>query len=119
MWRDDAYLLDMLLAARKVQRFSAGVTWRKFRGNELLQHAMMRLIQIIGEAARRVSPECRAAHPEIPWADIIGMRHRLVHDYVHMDIALVWDVVQRDAPALIPLLEPLVPPEEPPEGGKG
>lgn len=118
MWRDDAYLLDMLLAAHKVQRFSAGVTWRRFQRNELLQHAVMRLIQIIGEAARKVSPECRDAHPEIPWNNIVGMRHRLVQDDVHMDIALVWDVVQRDVPALIPLLEPLVPPEDSLEGEK-
>jgi len=72
MWRDDAYLLDMLLATRKVQQFTQGVTWNQFRGDELLQNAVMRLIQIVGEAARKVSPEFKQAHPEIPWQGSSG-----------------------------------------------
>ena len=112
MWRDDAYLLDMLLAAGKVQTFTEGVTWERFQDDELLHHAVMRVIQIIGEAARQVSPEFKQAHPEIPWQGIVGMRHRLVHDYVNIDLVRVWEVVQKDIPDLIPLLVPLVPPDD-------
>jgi uncharacterized protein with HEPN domain len=115
MWRDEAYLLDMLLAARKVRGFTQGVTWEWFQSDELMQHAIIRLIQIIGEAARKVSPEFKQAHPDIPWQGIIGMRHRLVHDYFHVIPDKVWEVVDKDIPVLIPLLEPLVPPDEPPE----
>ncbi len=111
MWRDDAYLLDMLLAARQVSEFTQGVTWNEFQADRIRQHAVMRLIQIIGEAARRVSPEFTQAHPEIPWRGITGMRNRLVHDYFHIIPEKVWEVVERDIPALIGLLEPLVPPD--------
>jgi uncharacterized protein with HEPN domain len=113
MWRDDAYLLDMLLAARKAQTFTRGVTWEQFQNDEVLQNAVMRVIQIIGEAARQVSPDFAQAHPNIPWRQIIGMRHRLVHDYVNIDPVRVWEVIERDIPELIPLLETLVPPDEP------
>lgn len=114
MWRDDAYLLDMLLAARKVQSFTAGVTQEQFERDEILQNAVLHMIQIIGEAASKVSPSLRDAHPEIPRSQITGMRHRLVHDYLHIDLSRVWQVIERDIPALIPLLAPLVPPDEPP-----
>jgi len=112
MWRDEAYLLDMLLAARKVRQFSQGVTWERFQADELMQNAMMMCVQQIGEAARKVSREFQEAHPEIPWREIVGMRHRLVHDYFHIIPEKVWEVVERDVPALIPLIEPLVPPQE-------
>ena len=62
-----------------------------------------------GEAARRVGPEFRAAHPEIPWNQIVGMRHKLVHDYFEVDAGEVWLVVREDLPALLPLLEALAP----------
>lgn len=55
MWRDDAYMLDMLLAARKVENFTGGVSWEKFKTDDLLQNAVMHQIQIIGEAARKIS----------------------------------------------------------------
>jgi uncharacterized protein with HEPN domain len=113
MWRDDAYLLDMLLAARDIQDLAADMTWERFAGDRLVQHGFMRLIQIIGEAARKVSPESRAAHPEIPWQSIVSMRHRLVHDYNRILVERVWEVMAQDIPPLIALLEPLVPPEAP------
>jgi uncharacterized protein with HEPN domain len=109
MWRDDAYILDMLLAARKIQRYCRDVTWDEFERQEVLQDAILRLIQIIGEAAWKLSAEYREIHPDIPWQEIIGMRHRLVHEYFHIDLERVWDVVQKDIPGLISLLEPLVP----------
>ena len=117
MWRDDAYLLDMLLAARKVREFTKGVTRDQFLSDQVLQHAVMRLVQIIGEAARKISPEFKRAHGEIPWREIVAMRHRLVHDYVAIIPEKVWDVVEIDIPALIPLLEPLVPPDAPEDAG--
>lgn len=112
MWRDDAYLLDMLLAARKVEDFTAGISWEQFKANDILQNAVMRQIQIIGEAARKISRQYRDAHSEIPWQMIIGMRNRLVHEYFDIIPERVWDVVDRDIPELIRLIEPLVPPDE-------
>jgi uncharacterized protein with HEPN domain len=114
MWRDDAYLLDMLLAARELMRFTHGVSFEEFDENRLLQHAAVRLIQVVGEAARNISTEFKQAHPEIPWPGIVGMRHRLVHEYFRVAPDKVWEVVEKDIPSLINLIEPLVPPDQPP-----
>lgn len=115
MWKDDAYLLDMLLAPRKVVDFSRNSDRMRFREDEVLQNAVMRLIQVIGEAARMISQEVKDAHPAIPWRGIIGMRHRLVHEYFRIDVDRVWDVIQEDLPHLIRKIGPLVPPPEPGE----
>lgn len=111
MWRDDAYLLDMLLAARKVMKYAQGVDFERFDQDEVLQDAIMRRIQIIGEAARKVSAEFKDQHPEIPWYEISGMRNRLVHEYFKVITEKVWEAVVKDIPNLIDELEPLVPPE--------
>ena len=76
-----------------------------------MQNAVMHLVQIVGEAAQNLSPSLKEAHPEIPWLEIVGMRHRLVHDYLHIDVDLVWDVVEQDIATLITQIEPLVPPD--------
>ena len=112
MRRDDAYLLDMLLAARDAVEFAAGLTFPQFQQSRLNQNAILKAIEIIGEAAACVSTDTKEAHPEIPWSKIIGMRNRLVHAYFEVNLGRVWQTVQRDVPHLIPLLEPLVPPEE-------
>ena len=112
MWRDDAYLLDMLLAARKVLKFTRDITWDQFSADDLVQNAVMRQIQIIGEAARKVSLQYQQEHSEIPWNEIIGMRNRLVHEYFRIIPRRVWDVVEGDVPRLVRLIEPIVPPDE-------
>ena len=105
----------MLLAARKVLEFTQGVDWTDFELDDLMQNAVMRQIQIIGEAARKLSPQCREEHPDIPWNEVIGMRNRLVHEYFHIIPGRVWDIVEKDIPELIQLIEPLVPPDGPVE----
>jgi len=112
MWRDEAYLLDILNAARKVTQYTAGVTEEEFGGSDLLQDATMRQLGIIGEAARKVSQETRNAHPEIPWSEMIGMRNHLIHEYSRINLKRVWDTIQNDIPRLLTLIEPLVPPPE-------
>jgi uncharacterized protein with HEPN domain len=111
MWRDDAYVLDMLLAARKALQFAKGIAWEHFSRDEILQNAIMRQIQVIGEAARCVSPDYREDHPQVPWRDIVAMRNRLVHEYFRILPHRVWDVVEKDLPKLTRVLESLVPPE--------
>jgi uncharacterized protein with HEPN domain len=65
---------------------------------------------VIGETARQVSRDFRVTHPEVPWENIIGMRHKVVHDYLGVDEDIVWEVVTADLPKLVESLEPLVPP---------
>lgn len=71
---------------------------------------MIRCLEIISEAAAKVSREFRDAHPDIKWREIIGMRHRLIHNYADVRLDVVWDVVQDKLPGLIAALKPLVPP---------
>ena len=111
MRRDEAYLLDMLLQARKAVKFSTGLTYTQFDQSDLHQNAIIKSIEIIGEAASHVSAGTREAHSEIPWHEIIRMRNRLVHGYFEVTLIRVWDTVKKDLPTLIAQLEPLVPPE--------
>lgn len=114
MQRDDtAYLLDMLIAARDAVSFASELTQSRFEQSRLHQDAIFKTLEIVGEAAARVSAQTRNAHPEIPWVQIIGMRNRLVHAYFEISLDTIWDAVQDDIPRLIALLEPLIPPEEP------
>lgn len=111
MSKDDlVYVGHMLDLAEKAVRKVAGIDRAAFDSNEDLRLALTHLIQTIGEAARRVSPAFQQAHPGPPWSQIVGIRHKIVHDYLHVDFDIVWDVVTSDLPALIAQLKPLVPP---------
>jgi uncharacterized protein with HEPN domain len=110
--RDDDALLDMLIAARKAIHLSEGWSWQQFTDDEVYQQAITRLVQIVGEAARRVSSERRAQIPEVPWVKVVGMRHRVVHDYTNVNIRVVRRVLRRDLPDLVRTIEPIVPPDE-------
>lgn len=112
MDRDDAYLLDILCAGREAIALSEGMTLESFSSDRMAQHAMVRLIQTVGEAARQVSETGRARLPQVPWREIVGMRHRLVHDYTHIDVRTVFAVLRNDLPALVASLEPLVPTDD-------
>jgi uncharacterized protein with HEPN domain len=111
MPRDDERLLDMLVAARRASKKVENASHEEFADDEDLQLAVVYLIQAIGEAARGVSMETPRTHPEVPWHEIIGMRNRLVHDYLNVDAGKVWETATNDLPQLIAAIEPLVPPE--------
>jgi len=108
---DSVYLGHMLDLARKAAGKVRGVSRSQFDGLEDLRLALAYLIQTIGEAAAHVSPATRAAQPEIPWKQIIGIRHRIVHDYMDVDFDILWEVVTRNLPPLIAGLEKIAPPE--------
>lgn len=109
MDRDRAYLFDIAEAARLALSYVDSLTLENFLHDTQRQDAVIRRIEIIGEAARRVSPQTRERHPEIPWATMIGMRNLMIHDYDDVDMDIVWDTVHRDLPELLGLLEPLLP----------
>jgi len=111
MWRDEAYLLDMLIYARRAEQFNKGTTLERFLSDPLLQSATLHVLQVVGEAASKVSVEFRRDHPEIPWDKIVGLRHRLVHDYPRIELPKVWTIVQSYIPPLIEAVQRLVPPE--------
>lgn len=110
---DPSYLWDMLTAARAVVTFTRGRTLEDYTTDLMLRSAVERQVEIIGEAARRVSVALRDQHPEIPWSKIMGQRHVLAHDYGEIQHARLWRVATFDVPALIIQLQPLIPPPPP------
>ncbi|MDJ1180629.1 DUF86 domain-containing protein [Roseofilum sp. BLCC_M91] len=99
------YLGHMIDTANKALSFVSGVSREEFDRNEQLRLALTHLLQVIGEAARRVSPDFREAYPEIPWKAIVGMRSKVVHDYLNVDEDVVWDTVTNDLISLVICLE--------------
>jgi uncharacterized protein with HEPN domain len=99
---DDAVRLrHMLDAARKAVELAAGRSRAQVEADEIGQLALARLLEIVGEAAGKVSPVFRAAHPEMPWAEMGGLRNRLAHAYFDVDLDVLLDVVAKDLPPLI------------------
>jgi uncharacterized protein with HEPN domain len=107
------YYLTCCLAAKKVREFNRGASWEKFQSDQMLQAATQYALQIIGEAASKVSRGFQDAHPEIGWSKITGLRHRLVHDYPRIELPKIWTIVESQIAPLIAALEPLVPPDQP------
>lgn len=102
------YVGQMLDLARKISSRTQALTRDQFDADEDVRLALAHLIQTLGEAARRVPESKRSMHPEIPWSAIVGMRHRIVHDYLSVDFDLVWDVSSGEVPKLLPRLEALL-----------
>ncbi len=109
---DDILLVDMLLASREAVDFIGATSWEMFRLDRMRQLAVIKSIEVIGEAASKISSSFQNVHPEIPWPEIVGMRNRLVHGYFEINVARVWKTVIEDLPGLIEALEKLTPPEE-------
>ena len=100
--RDDRISLrDMLSHANEAVHLLGSASRDDLRRNRVMQLALTRLVEIIGEAANRVSRVSQEAHPDIPWPQIIGMRNRLIHGYDVTDWDLLWDTVTTDLPPLI------------------
>ena len=94
------YLDDILTAARKVRRFSEGKTRDSLASDEKTFDAVVRNLEIIGEAIKKVPDEVRNAHPEVEWQKIAGLRDILIHEYFGIDLEIIWDVIQNKIPDL-------------------
>jgi len=105
MDKNRAYLEHILEAITKIEKYIKGNDYGSFLKNEILQDALIRQIEIIGEAANRLSDEFLKGYSNISWKDIVGMRNRLIHDYFELDLDQIWKVAKEDIPVLKKSLE--------------
>ncbi len=100
MKANSVYLKHILDSIGKIEDYTADISEKEFKGNSLIQDAVIRQIEIIGEACKQVSPELKKKHAQVPWKDIAGMRDKLIHNYLGVDIESVWATVEKDLPQL-------------------
>jgi uncharacterized protein with HEPN domain len=106
------YLRDIQQALEKVESFTAGLDFEGFAKDDKTTFAVIRALEIIGEAARKIPKAVRSRYPEVPWQDMTGMRDKLIHDYFGVDLRVVWKTLQIDLPPLKPSLEHIIQQEE-------
>lgn len=105
---DKIRLQHMLDAARDAISFAEGQSRKDLDSNRQLVMAVVKCVEIIGEAANQISSETQAKIPALPWRDIIDMRHRLVHAYYDINLDVVWSTIQHDLPFLLNTLQTIV-----------
>jgi len=98
----------MLDHAREAVEMVRGKTRADLDADRQLNLALVRLVEVIGEAAARIPDDFRARYPQVPWRQIVGMRHRMIHDYDVIDFDILWAVLRQDLPPLIEHLEAIV-----------
>jgi uncharacterized protein with HEPN domain len=99
--RDRVFIAQMAEGAEAALEFSADHTRESFASDRLVAFAVVRAIQLVGQAARGVSEPVQTANPDVPWRQMVGMRNVVVHDYADVDLDLVWKTVREDLPGLI------------------
>ena len=109
---NDIRLRHMLDHAREAVALAEGKTRQALDDDRLLELALVRLLEIVGEAASRIPNEECAKYPEIPWPEIVGLRNRLVHGYDAVDLDILWQIIAYDLPPLITTLEAIVVPPD-------
>jgi uncharacterized protein with HEPN domain len=102
---DKVYLLDILEAARLAVGYVSGKSLEQFLEDTQCQDAVIRRLEVIGEAARRISSETKAALPQMPWDAMTGMRNMTIHEHDDVDLGIVWETVQKDLPRLVAELQ--------------
>ena len=112
MRRDESYLLDMLTEARRATRFVENLAFQEFCESRVHQYATLRSIEIVGEAASRISDAKKSVFPQIPWHAIAEFRNQFVHADFSIDLRLIWRTVHDEVPALVTELERIVPYED-------
>lgn len=97
---ETVYIRHILDAIARIERYLAGISYDLFNEDTLVQDGVIRQLEIIGEASKRLSDDTKASYVDIPWKDIAGMRDKLIHDYFGTDIKAVWDTAKDDVPDL-------------------
>jgi uncharacterized protein with HEPN domain len=97
---ETVYIKHILDAIARIERYLTGISYEQFNEDTLIQDGVIRQLEIIGEASKRLSDGSKANYEDVPWKDIAGMRDKLIHDYLGTDIKAVWDTAKDDVPIL-------------------
>ena len=99
--KDDSIYIDhILLSINNILIYTKDISKEDFAKNTLIQDAVIRNFEIIGEATKKISPDFKKVNFEVPWKEMAGMRDKLIHDYIGIDIQVIWDTIQQDLPTL-------------------
>ncbi|HEY9162026.1 MAG TPA: DUF86 domain-containing protein [Desulfomonilia bacterium] len=110
MQRELAHLLDILTMANDAISFTSGMNKEAFSKDRKTQYAVIRCLEVIGEAAKRIPDDFRNAHPEVPWKQLTEMRDILIHSYDKVNVDIVWETVEKDLPDILNKLSPIIKP---------
>ena len=99
------FLYDMIENMKMAEDLTSGIEYQTFIADKTRHYAVLRCIEIIGEASKHITDEIRSANPLIPWKEMAGMRDKLIHDYFGVNLRTVWDTVKKDIPDLKPKFE--------------
>jgi len=102
------YIADIRNAVAKAQQFVATMTYEQFGADEKTIFAVVRCLEIVGEAARKIPETTRKRYPQVPWREMTGMRDVLIHDYFGVNLRVVWNTLQNDLPPLKPQMEQII-----------
>lgn len=109
MMKDDKIYLDHIqYSLSKISDYLYGISYSEFLESEMAQDAVIRKLQVIGEATKKISMELRIKTPNIPWKEIAGMRDKLIHDYFDVDMEVVWNTVKNEIPELQKVIGELI-----------
>jgi uncharacterized protein with HEPN domain len=106
--RDSDFLGDIQEAARRLMAYTSGMTYEAFMADEKTQDAVIRNLEIMGEAAKNLSAELQAKYPILPWKSMAGVRDRLIHHYFGVNLDIVWEIVTIELPDLVLQLEKIL-----------
>jgi uncharacterized protein with HEPN domain len=102
------FINDIRGAADKALEFVSGFDFEQFQRDDKSIYAVVRALEILGEATKRIPPEVRVKYPGVPWRSMAGIRDKLIHDYISVNAEIVWKTTTEDLPALIPLIDEIL-----------
>jgi uncharacterized protein with HEPN domain len=110
--REKEYLADMVEAMQRIMDYTLELTYEEFLADRKTQDAVLRNLQVMGEAVKKLSAPVKQAHPHLPWKEMAGMRDKVVHDYFGINYDIVWSIAKRELPVLLPSLTAILPGSE-------
>ena len=94
------YIHDILEAIKNIENYTKKISFNKFAHSQIIIDAVVRNFEIIGEAAKNLSPKTKSSHSDIPWKNVLAMRNKIIHEYFGVDLEIIWQTIQQDLPHL-------------------